>query len=117
MNAASVCFYLRDLDDKQIKYIIDGLSGIKRGSVKTIGKTGIESKVDDVKNITERMNVTQGKLCLGFRTNVSPDSEDYYKLMLYNSILGGGLHSKLFQNEEKAGLVYYVFSRWRSLKD
>lgn len=110
-------FIYGDLDDKQIKYIIDGLSGIKRGSVKTIGKTGIESKVDDVKNITERMNVTQGKLCLGFRTNVSPDSEDYYKLMLYNSILGGGLHSKLFQNvREKAGLAYYVFSRLEKFK-
>ena len=42
-------FIYGDLDDKQIKYIIDGLSGIKRGSVKTIGKTGIDSKVDDVK--------------------------------------------------------------------
>jgi predicted Zn-dependent peptidase len=110
-------FIYGDLDDNKIKYIIDGLSAIRRGSVKTVGKTGIESKVGDVKNITERMNVTQGKLCMGFRTNVSPDSKDYYKLMVYNSILGGGLHSKLFQNvREKAGLAYYVFSRLDKFK-
>lgn len=110
-------FIYGDLDDDKIKYIIDGLSAIKRGSVKTVGKTGIESKVGDVKNITERMNVTQGKLCMGFRTNISPDSKDYYKLMVYNSILGGGLHSKLFQNvREKAGLAYYVFSRLEKFK-
>ncbi len=110
-------FIYGDLDDDKIKYIIDGLSAIKRGSIKTVGKTGIESKVGDVKNITERMNVTQGKLCMGFRTNISPDSKDYYKLMVYNSILGGGLHSKLFQNvREKAGLAYYVFSRLEKFK-
>ncbi|HOQ36440.1 MAG TPA: pitrilysin family protein [Acetivibrio sp.] len=110
-------FIFGDLDDGQIKYIIDGLSGIKRGNIKVVGKTGIESKAGDVKDITERMNVTQGKLCLGFRTNISPDSNDYYKLMVYNSILGGGLHSKLFQNvREKAGLAYYVFSRLEKFK-
>ncbi|HQE05863.1 MAG TPA: insulinase family protein, partial [Tepidanaerobacteraceae bacterium] len=38
--------------------------------------------------------------------------EDYYSLMVYNGILGGGSHSKLFQNvREKASLAYYAFSR------
>jgi len=37
--------------------------------------------------------------------------------LVYNSILGGGLHSKLFQNvREKAGLAYYAFSRLEKFK-
>jgi len=63
------------------------------------------------------VSVNQGKLCLGFRTNTPPGSKDYYKLLVYNSILGGGLHSKLFQNvREKAGLAYYAFSRLEKFK-
>ena len=49
---------------------------------------------------------------MGFRTNTRYGDEDYYALMIYNGILGGGVHSKLFQNvREKASLAYYVFSR------
>jgi predicted Zn-dependent peptidase len=63
------------------------------------------------------MDVSQAKLCLGFRTNTPPGSEDYYKLLVYNGILGGGIHSKLFQNvREKASLAYYVFSRIEKFK-
>lgn len=110
-------FISGDLEDEQIKYIVDRLSKIKRGKIKDIDKISIESAVGDVRNITEKMNVNQGKLCLGFRTNTPPSDKDYYKLLVYNSILGGGLHSKLFQNvREKAGLAYYVFSRLEKFK-
>jgi len=69
------------------------------------------------KNITEKLSVNQGKLSLGFRTNTPPDSSDYYALVVYNGILGGGIHSKLFQNvREKASLAYYVFSRLEKFK-
>jgi predicted Zn-dependent peptidase len=37
--------------------------------------------------------------------------------MVYNGILGGGIHSKLFQNvREKASLAYYAFSRLDKFK-
>jgi len=70
----------------------------KRGNVKSLAKTKVEVNTGEVRNIIERVSVNQGKLCLGFRTNTPPGSKDYYKLLVYNSILGGGLHSKLFQN-------------------
>jgi len=77
----------------------------------------VEVNTGEVRNIIERVSVNQGKLCLGFRTNTPPGSKDYYKLLVYNSILGGGLHSKLFQNvREKAGLAYYAFSRLEKFK-
>ncbi len=70
---------------------------------------------DDTKNakeVTEYFDVTQAKLCMGFKTSVCPDSDDYYKLMVANGILGGGAHSKLFNEvREKLSLCYYAGSR------
>jgi len=61
--------------------------------------------------VDESMDVNQGKLCLGFRTNVQPGSLDYFPLVVYNGLLGGDIHSKLFQNvREKASLAYYASS-------
>ena len=63
------------------------------------------------------MPVQQSKLVLGYRTGTSFDSEDYYPLLMYNGILGGFPHSKLFVNvREKASLAYYVYSRLERLK-
>jgi len=73
--------------------------------------------VNKVRNVVERFSVNQGKLSLGFRTNIRPDSKEYYALLVYNGILGGGVHSKLFQNvREKASLAYYAFSRLEKFK-
>jgi len=67
--------------------------------------------------ITERFDVTQSKLCLGYKTNVTPTSDDYYALMVYNSILGSGAHSKLFNEvREKLSLAYYAGSRLERYK-
>lgn len=64
------------------------------------------------KVITERFDVTQAKLCMGYKTSVDANSDDYYKLMVANGILGGGAHSKLFNEvREKHSLCYYVGSR------
>ncbi len=65
----------------------------------------------NVRNITDKMDVTQGKLCIGFQTGVPADSGDYIPLMVFNSVYGGGAHSKLFNNvREKLSLCYYASS-------
>ncbi|MBE7046607.1 MAG: insulinase family protein [Ruminococcaceae bacterium] len=70
----------------------------------------------DVKNVEEKMDVTQGKLCIGMRTNISKKDDDYFAFVVANSILGAGAHSKLFNNvREKLSLCYYVYSRFSSL--
>ena len=64
------------------------------------------------KEILERFDVTQAKLCMGYKTGIASDSEEYYKLMVANGILGGGAHSKLFNEvREKLSLCYYAGSR------
>ena len=79
--------------------------------------TEIYDKTLAGKEITERFDVTQSKLCLGFKTGVSPKSDDYYKLMVYNGILGGGAHCKLFNEvREKLSLAYYAGSKLERFK-
>jgi len=73
-------------------------------------KQGVEDNV-------EKFDVTQAKLCLGFATNTMPKDDDYPALMVYSGILGGGAHSKLFNNvREKLSLAYYVSSRLERYK-
>lgn len=70
-----------------------------------------------VKEIVERQDINQGKLCLAYRTQVAYADEEYPALVVYNGILGGFAHSKLFQNvREKASLAYYASSRLEKSK-
>lgn len=65
----------------------------------------------DVKYIKEPADVLQGKLVIGFRTNVLPADDEYYALMVYNGIFGGSPASKIFNNvREKMSLCYYASS-------
>lgn len=57
--------------------------------------------------VEESMDVTQGKLCIGFRT----DSQDIAATMLMNAMYGGTSNAKLFLNvREKLSLCYYAGS-------
>ena len=71
-----------------------------------------EYKRDAIQKITEDADVVQSKLCMGLICNVEPTSDEYYSLILANSIFGGTPFSKLFNNvREKLSLAYYAFSR------
>ena len=62
--------------------------------------------------VTEAMDVTQGKLALGFRTGGQTCWEESYPaLTMMNAIFGGTTLSKLFMNvREKLSLCYYASS-------
>ncbi len=71
----------------------------------------------EVKEVQEVQDVKQGKLNIGYRTNVAYGDEDYFALQVFNGIYGGFSHSKLFINvREKASLAYYCASRLESHK-
>lgn len=75
-------------------------------------KTTVHEKRGQVKKVYEEFEANQAKLSLGFSVGVDPDSDDYYSLIVANSIFGSGTHSKLFNNvREKLSLAYYAFSR------
>ena len=63
--------------------------------------------------VVDEMDVSQGKLCIGFRT----DSADIPATMLMNAMFGGTSNSKLFLNvREKLSLCYYAGSAYHRLK-
>ena len=72
----------------------------------------IDTQINNPEIVTEKMDVTQGKLMIGLDL-LNIDSEDTYKASVYNVILGGGANSKLFQNvREKASLAYTAGSSY-----
>ena len=68
--------------------------------------------------VEEAMDVTQGKLAMGFRTGgLTCWEEDYPALVLCNAIFGGTTLSKLFLNvREKLSLCYYASSVLEKMK-
>ena len=64
---------------------------------------------DKVKVVKENLDVMQGKLIIG----LNMPKEDKEATAMYNTILGGGANSKLFQNvREKASLAYSAGSSY-----
>jgi predicted Zn-dependent peptidase len=102
-----------DKDLSTIEEIFD----FPRGKVKTIKPTFVNKEVINERVFFESQKIEQGKLSLGLRTYTTYGDQDYYPFLMANGILGGGPHSKLFQNvREKASLAYYIFSRIEKTK-
>ena len=67
--------------------------------------------------MTEEMDVSQGKLCIGFITPITNRSENFAAMQVLNAVFGGGMTSKLFQNvREKLSLCYSVGSGYYGTK-
>ena len=70
-----------------------------------------------VREISEAMDVSQGKLVMGLRINMEPSDPDYVALNLLNVIFGGSMTAKLFCNvREKLSLCYYASSTFLRFK-
>ncbi|OJV64781.1 MAG: hypothetical protein BGO41_14400 [Clostridiales bacterium 38-18] len=90
---------------------------LNRKEVTVVPRERIYFRPESVKTVIEKHNITQGKLCLGLRTNMSFDAPNYQSLMIGNIMLGGGGSSKLFRNvREKAGMCYSIYSRIEKFK-
>lgn len=68
--------------------------------------------------VEQAMDVTQGKLAMGFRTGgITCWEEEYTALVMCNAIFGGTTLSKLFMNvREKLSLCYYASSTLEKMK-
>lgn len=97
--------------EKDLGGFIDKFDSLKRQDIQTLDKPLASKRRDEPLRIEEPMDVSQGKLCIGIRTQVEANSPDYFPLAIYNGILGGGVHSKLFRNvRERESLAYSAFS-------
>ncbi|MHC4945410.1 MAG: EF-P 5-aminopentanol modification-associated protein YfmF [Planctomycetota bacterium] len=67
--------------------------------------------------ICEEQPLEQSKLEMGFRVDVDCGKDNFYALVLYNALLGGGSFSKLFKRvREEASMAYYASSAFDKLK-
>ena len=68
-------------------------------------------------HISEEMDVSQGKLCMGFNTPITNRDKEFPAMQLMNTIFGAGMTSKLFMNvREKLSLCYNVGSGYYGTK-
>lgn len=103
--------------EDEMNRFIEKFSRLERNVQKPFHPLQTTRQAGDVKRVEEPMDVNQGQLCLGFRTQVEANSPDYFPLAIYNGILGGGVQSKLFQNvREKESLAYTTFTRLEKFK-
>lgn len=80
-------------------------------------RTEVIRRAGAVREFSEAMDVTQGKLVLGLRTGVTVSEPEFPALLLLNAVFGGSMNSKLFRNvREKLSLCYYANSSIESYK-
>ncbi|MBQ4527030.1 MAG: insulinase family protein [Clostridia bacterium] len=112
LNSPIDIFVVGDIDEnlilKSIKaYLYEFSFDIKPVLIEYTGKD-----VREINYVEDNLNVNQGKLAMGLRTGINIENPLYYALLVGNSILGSGAHSKLFNNvREKLSLCYYAYSR------
>ena len=98
-------------DPEQLRqYLLEALAGLPREQVDAVGT--IEGTCgEQVWEVQETMDVTQGTLVMGLRTGITVGSPEDPALLLLNTVFGGGITSKLFQNvRERMSLCYYASS-------
>ena len=96
------------------EYLTDCL----RNALKTLPRAVVDPTAtslgripESVREVSETMDIVQGNLVMGFRTGITAADPEYPALMLFNSIFGGGVTSKLFLNvRERLSLCYYASS-------
>ncbi len=72
---------------------------------------------EEVQYVCETAEITQGKLAIGYRTNITKENDLYFAMLVLNNLFGGAPHSKLFTNvREKLSLAYYAGSGYNSFK-
>lgn len=117
-------FYCGTADAEAVKEALAGLME----AVHALQEGAAEPLTCDVRpdpqrgeTVVEKMDVTQGKLALGFRTGgvrlTEGDRAEYAALTVMNALYGGTATSKLFMNvREKLSLCYYASSALENLK-
>lgn len=110
-------FVVGDVEPSNVQQIIQTHLTINRTQLKTLPEIKKHPQTAAVREVEDRIDVSQAKLNIGCSTGINYASDDYPSLLVYNGILGGFPHSKLFVNvREKASLAYYAVSRLESTK-
>ena len=107
-------FYSGSADRKRVEQaLLSAFSTLPRDAIRDIAIPHEHIAREEVLRIEDAMDVTQGKLGMGF----SCGSEDTMALLMGNTLFGGSSNSKLFLNvREKLSLCYYASSLYHRQK-
>jgi predicted Zn-dependent peptidase len=107
-------FYCGMAEPERVRAAVcDALAGIPReaGFHQNETDVRIAPQSDITREFTERLDVTQGKLTMGYRLGETMLTPNYSALAVFNAVFGGSVTSKLFLNvREKLSLCYYASS-------
>jgi predicted Zn-dependent peptidase len=88
-----------------------------RSTVIEVPKTVSSVPVGEPRHVVEKMDVEQGKLVMGLRTQVTYKDPESTALSFFNGVFGGFAHSRLFVNvREREGLAYSAGSSLEKTK-
>ena len=114
INEAQIHIYVSgnvELEEAK-KLFKDNFSALNRSKQNNveIKDTHVSKELGEV---FDKQNVIQGKLVLGYKLDSKDLKKDFYKMTVYNAILGGTASSKLFNNvREKKSLAYTIRSQY-----
>ncbi|WP_376767035.1 EF-P 5-aminopentanol modification-associated protein YfmF [Paenibacillus agri] len=106
-------YVVGDTTPEEIEKLVKRHFGRSDAAVAAYSSNFKPVSVSEVRTIEEKLDVSQGKLNMGLRTSITYKDDTYASALMYNGILGGYPHSKLFVNvREKESLAYYASSRY-----
>ncbi|MBR3969124.1 MAG: insulinase family protein [Clostridia bacterium] len=91
--------------------ISEKFNAIERKDIPDCTKSCPTAPASKVNTVIENMDIAQGKLCMGFSSELYGDDQKTAALTVMCDIFGGGPYSRLFANvREKMSLCYYCAS-------
>ncbi len=111
------CYYVGSDDiEPTVAMLEERFGKIEKNSVALERERAfVRKQGESLHEVTEEMNVSQGRLNIGCTSGVIMQDKDYYAMSLFNEIFGGGSVAKLFMNvREKQSLCYYCYSSYGS---
>lgn len=106
-------YVVGDTSIEEVQKLVEEHFSMDRVKTSEYAASVVRSDTSEPQTVVEKLDINQGKLNLGLRSKITYSDEDYAAALMYNGILGGYPHSKLFVNvREKESLAYYASSRY-----
>lgn len=104
--------------EKLLCELVDGLKAHRAENTVKLGVEIVPHAKQEARRVVERIDVTQGKLTMGFRTGgLNIGGPEFPAMQVFGALYGGTATSKLFMNvREKLSLCYYASSMVEAMK-
>lgn len=104
-------FVIGNVKPAEVFKIAESVFSFKRAKTKPLPPTVTAVAGREPREVFETMDVDQARLVVGLRTHTTLADDDIYAMTMFNALLGGYSHSRLFRAiREEAGLAYSVQS-------